>query len=186
MRTKNAIAGAACVLLSACSLAPDYKVPETQTVASYKETGQWTEGTPQDALPRGPWWSIYKDATLDNLESQIESANPSLAEAMARYDAAQGYLGEFQSGLFPTLTSGGHADTDKQSTNRPLRSANQPTYYGDDLAGVTLSWDLDLWGRIRNEVATGKAEAQSSFADLQNIRLSLEAQLADNYLDLRG
>jgi NodT family efflux transporter outer membrane factor (OMF) lipoprotein len=186
MRIKLPCAGALCVLLSACSLAPDYKVPETQAVASYKETGPWTAGTPEDALPRGPWWSIYKDSTLDNLESQVESANPGLAEAMARYDAAQGYLGEFQSGLFPTLTAGGHADTDKQSANRPLRSASQPTYYGDDLAGVTLSWDLDLWGRIRNEVAAGKAEAQSSFADLQAIRLSLQARLADQYLALRG
>jgi NodT family efflux transporter outer membrane factor (OMF) lipoprotein len=186
MRISLPFMGALCVLLSACSLAPDYKVPETQAVATYKETGPWTAGTPEDALPRGPWWSIYKDSTLDNLESQIESANPSLAQAMARYDAAQGYLGQFQSGLFPTLTAGGHADTDKQSANRPLRSASQPTYYGDDLAGVSLSWDLDLWGRIRNEVAAGKAEAQSSFADVQAIRLSLQARLADEYLALRG
>ncbi|MES2295023.1 MAG: efflux transporter outer membrane subunit [Pseudomonadota bacterium] len=186
MRIRFPFAGALCALLSACSLAPDYKVPQMEAVAAYKETGPWTAGTPEDALPRGPWWSIYKDATLDKLESQIEGANPSLAEAMARYDAAQGYLGEFQSGLYPTLTAGGHADTDKQSANRPLRSASQPTYYGDDLAGVALSWDIDLWGRIRNEVAAGKAEAQSSFADLQAIRLSLQARLADQYLALRG
>ncbi len=186
MRIRFLFSGALCALLSACSLAPDYKVPEMQAVASYKETGPWTAGTPEDALPRGPWWTIYKDATLDKLERQIEGANPSLAEAMARYDAAQGFLGEFQSGLYPTLTAGGHADTDKQSANRPLRSASQPTYYGDDLAGVSLSWDIDLWGRIRNEVAAGKAEAQSSFADLQAIRLSLQARLADQYLALRG
>ena len=186
MRTRIATAIAACWLLSACSLAPDYKVPETQAVPSYKENGIWTTGTPEDALPRGAWWTLYHDATLNDLESKIETANPSLAQAMARYDAAQGFLEEFRSDLFPTVTAGGHADTVKQSANRPLRGASQPTYYGDDLAGATFSWDLDLWGRVRNEVAAGKAEAQSSFADLQAVRLSLQAQLANDYLALRG
>ena len=181
----SAVAGI-CLLLSACSLAPVYKVPETPAPAAYKETGPWIEATAQDAMPRGSWWRIYADATLDGLEDRIESANPTLAEAVARYDAAQGYLAEAQSSILPSLTVGGHATTDKQSANRPLRSANQPTYYGDDLAGLSLSWDLDLWGRIRNEVAAGRAEAQSAFADLQSVRLSLEAQLADDYLQLRG
>jgi NodT family efflux transporter outer membrane factor (OMF) lipoprotein len=186
MGVKIPLAITACVLLSACSLAPDYKIPATPAVTSFKENGIWTVGTPQDALPHGSWWNLYGDATLTDLEGRIEGANPTLADAVARYDAAQGYLTQAQSGLFPTLTAGGNADTDKQSANRPLRSANQPTYYGDNLAGVSLSWDLDLWGRIRNEVAAGKAEAQSSFADLQAIRLSLQAQLADYYLALRG
>ena len=123
---------------------------------------------------------------MSGLESQIETANPTLAEALARYDAAQGFLTEAQSGLFPQIGLGGHATTDKQSANRPLRSASQPTYYGDDLAGASFSWDLDLWGRIRNEVAAGKAQAQSAFADLAAVRLSIEAQLANNYLELRG
>jgi NodT family efflux transporter outer membrane factor (OMF) lipoprotein len=186
MRIRHPLAAAACALLSACSLAPDYKVPETLPVVAFKENGIWTVGTPQDALPRGPWWQLYNDTTLSNLESQIENANPTLAQAAARYDAAQGYLDEAQSGFFPTLTVGGHATTDKQSANRPLRSANQPTYYGDNLAGATFSWDLDLWGRIRNEVAAGKAEAQSSFADLESVRLSLQAQLANDFMELRG
>jgi NodT family efflux transporter outer membrane factor (OMF) lipoprotein len=167
-------------------LAPDYKVPQTPQVSAYKESGVWTVGTPQDALPRGSWWNLYNDATLNHLEGLIESANPTLAEAAARYDAAQGYLSQAQSGLFPTLSIGGHADTDKQSANRPLRSASQPTYYGDDLAAADFSWDLDLWGRVRNEVAAGKAEAEGAFADLQATKLSLQAQLADNYLALRG
>src|SRR6185437_15419871 len=64
------------VLLSACSLAPDYKVPQTPPVSSYKESGIWTLGTPHDALPRGPWWNLYNDATLNRLEGLIESANP--------------------------------------------------------------------------------------------------------------
>lgn len=174
------------LMVSACNLAPDYKVPETPTVTQFKEDGIWTRGTPADQTPRGAWWSIYGDTTLNDLESQIDGSNPTLAEALARYDAAEGFLSEAQSGLFPFINAGGHATTDKQSGNRPLRSASQPNYYGDDLVGATFAWDLDLWGRIRNEVAAGKAEAESAYADMANVRLSLEARLANNYLELRG
>ena len=186
MRSRAPLSFGLAVFLAGCNLAPDYKVPATPPVTAFKEEGIWTKATPQDAMPRGAWWEIYGDVALNGLESQIENGNPTLAEALARYDAAQGFLTEAQSGLFPELGLGGHADTDKQSANRPLRSAGQPTYYGDNLAAAAVSWDLDLWGRIRNEVAAGKAEAQSAFADLAAVRLSLEVRLANDYLELRG
>jgi NodT family efflux transporter outer membrane factor (OMF) lipoprotein len=184
MRTR--VAFAACLLLSACNLAPDYEVPETAQPAAFKETGPWIQSTEQSALPRERWWTLYNDPLLSGLEERIETANPTLAQAVARYDAARGYLEQAQSSTLPTLAVGGHANTDRQSANRPLRSANQPTYYGDDAVAAAVSWDLDLWGRIRNQVAAGKAQAQASFADLAGVRLSLQAQLADNYLQLRG
>jgi NodT family efflux transporter outer membrane factor (OMF) lipoprotein len=172
--------------LSACSLAPDYKVPQTPAPAAYKETGPWVQVSASSAIVQDSWWRLYGDTALDGLEAQVESANPTLAQAVARYDAARGYLQQSQSGLLPSMGLGGHGDADKQSANRPLRSASQPTYYGDDMAGASLSWDLDLWGRIRNTVAAGQYNAQSSFADLAAVRLSLQAQLADDYLQLRG
>jgi NodT family efflux transporter outer membrane factor (OMF) lipoprotein len=175
-----------CVLLAGCNLAPDYKVPETPQPSAFKETGPWVQTTPENALPRQAWWKLYDDGILNGLEDRIETANPTLAQAMARYDAARGYLEQAQAPLLPTLTIGGHADADKQSANRPLRSPNQPTYYGDNMAAVGLSWDIDLWGRVRNEVAAGKAQAQASFADLEGVRLSLQAGLADDYMQLRG
>jgi len=184
MRTK--VAFAACLLLSACNLAPDYEVPKTAQPAAFKETGPWIQSTAQSALPRERWWTLYNDPLLNGLEERIETANPTLAQAVARYDAARGYLEQAQSSTLPMLAVGGHANTDKQSANRPLRSANQPTYYGDDAVAAAVSWDLDLWGRIRNQVAAGKAQAQASFADLAGVRLSLQAQLADDYLQLRG
>jgi NodT family efflux transporter outer membrane factor (OMF) lipoprotein len=177
---------AACIVASGCNLAPDYQVPKTEQPSAFKETGPWVQTTPQRALPRQRWWTLYDDSVLNGLEDQIEAANPTLAQAMARYDAARGYLEQAQSSILPALTVGGHADADKQSANRPLRSPNQPTYYGDNAAAAGLSWDLDLWGRIRNQVAAGQAEAQASFADLEGVRLSLQAQLADDYLQLRG
>ena len=183
--------GLACLVgmalaVSACDLAPDYKVPETPPVTQFKESGNWTQATPGDQISRGAWWTIYGDATLNRLEGQIDGSNPTIAEALARYDAAEGFLSEAQSGIFPIINAGGHATTNKQSANRPLRSANQPNYYGDDLAGASFAWDLDLWGRIRNEVTVGKAQAESAYADLANVRLSLEARLANSYLELRG
>jgi NodT family efflux transporter outer membrane factor (OMF) lipoprotein len=180
------MAFAACLLLSACNLAPDYEVPKIEQPAAFKETGPWIESTEQSALPRERWWTLYDDPVLNGLEDRIETANPTLAQAVARYDAARGYLEQAQSSTLPTLAVGGHANTDKQSANRPLRSASQPTYYGDDAVAAGASWDLDLWGRIRNQVAAGQAQAQASFADLAGVRLSLQAQLADDYLQLRG
>jgi NodT family efflux transporter outer membrane factor (OMF) lipoprotein len=176
----------ACLLVSGCNLAPDYKVPDTALPAAFKETGPWIQVTALTTLPREHWWTLYNDAELNSLEDRIETANPALAQAVARYDAARGYLEQAQSSILPSLSVGGHANTDKQSAYRPLRSANQPTYYGDDAVAAGLSWDLDLWGRVRNQVAAGKAVAQSSFADLEGVRLSLQAQLADTYLQLRG
>ena len=184
MRTSAVLAF--CLLLAGCNLAPDYKVPETPQPVAFKETGPWVQTTPENALPRQAWWKLYDDATLNGLEDRIETANPTLAQAVARYDAARGYLEQAQAPLLPTLTIGGHADADKQSANRPLRSPNQPTYYGDNLAAANVSWDIDLWGRIRNQIAAGKAEAQASFADLAGIRLSLQAELADDYVRMRG
>lgn len=186
MRNKALLWVGLAVGLAGCNLAPDYQVPATPPVTAFKEEGMWTKATPQDSLPRNAWWEIYGDSTLNGLEGRIESGNPTLAEALAHYDAAQGFLTEAQSGLFPQIGLGGHADTDKQSANRPLRSASQPTYYGDNMAAAAVSWDLDLWGRVRNEVAAGKAEAQSAFADLAAVRLSLAVRLADDYLELRG
>jgi NodT family efflux transporter outer membrane factor (OMF) lipoprotein len=184
MRTSAVLGG--CLLLVGCNLAPDYKVPVTPQPAAFKETGPWVQSTPVSELPRQAWWKLYGDTTLSDLEDRIEGANPTLAQALARYDAAQGYLEQAQSPLLPTLTIGGHANADKQSANRPLRSPNQPTYYGDNMAAADVSWDLDLWGRIRNEIAAGKAEAQAGFADLAGVRLSLQAELADDYVQMRG
>lgn len=183
MRIRTALL--AVLALSGCDLAPDYQAPSTPPVAAYRETGPWIQATPQTALPRQVWWTIYGDTTLNRLEERIATANTTLAQAQARYDAAQGYLEQAQSSILPTIGIGGHASTDKQSANRPLRSANQPTYYGDNAVSASVGWDLDLWGRIRNEVKAGTAEAQASYADMEGVKLSLQAQLADGYLSLR-
>ena len=188
IRRPSAIAAALLLAgLAGCNLAPAYQPPATQTPPpAFKETGPWSSATPSDASPRGDWWTLYGDPALDQLEGRIESANPTLRQAVARYDEARALAAEAASGLFPTIAVGAAVSTNRQSANRPLRSANQPTYYGADTLGGAIGYDLDLWGRLRNEAAAGRAEAQASAGDLESIRLSLEAELADDYVALRG
>jgi NodT family efflux transporter outer membrane factor (OMF) lipoprotein len=188
MRGRFLFAAAAVALggLAGCNFAPAYQPPATATPSAFKESGPWTQATPADALSRGAWWTLYDDPVLTDLEGRIEGANPTLSEAAARYDQARAFAAEASAGLLPTVGVGVDVTTDRQSANRPLRSANQPTYYGANTLAGAVDYDLDLWGRIRNEVAAGKAEAQASAGDLESIRLSLEAELADDYVELRG
>jgi outer membrane protein, multidrug efflux system len=183
------LAASAVALLSAvlagCSLAPAYAPPAMEAPVSYKEIGPWTPAAPADAESRGDWWTIYGDTTLDGLEAQIEKANPDLALALARYDEARALAAEASAGLYPQVGASGAATRNRQSEDRPLRVGG-PNQYTDETAGLSASYELDLWGRVRNLVAAGKANAQASGADLASVRLSLEAQLADAYLNLRG
>ena len=187
MSYRNApISVAAAFLLAGCSLAPDYEVPKTEAVSSFKEDGVWTKATPQDALPKGAWWKVYDDSTLDNLETQIDTSNPTLAVALARYDRANAYVAEAEGSLFPLLGLGLNPTRNRQSDNRPLRGSNQPDFYTSETAGVAVNYEFDLWGNVRNNVAAGKASAQAAAADWASVRLSLEGQLADDYAKLRG
>ncbi|HEV7383959.1 MAG TPA: efflux transporter outer membrane subunit, partial [Phenylobacterium sp.] len=179
-----ATAGTA-LALTACSLAPPYSPPAMTLPSAYKETGPWTPASPADAAPRGRWWTVYGDETLNGLEQKIEAGNPNLAMALARYDEARANLAMARASLAPEVDVGGSATDNRQSANRPLRVGG-PNYYQNDTIGATISYEFDLWGRVRNMVAAGKAEAQASAADVASVRLSLEAQLADAYLNLRG
>ena len=105
---------------------------------------------------------------------------------MARYDAARGYLEQAQSPLLPTLAIGGHADADKQSANRPLRSANQPTYYGDNMAAAGCPGISICGARSATKSRRARRKRKPVSPILQAVRLSLQAQLADDYLQLRG
>ena len=129
---------------------------------------------------------MYDDTALDGLEQRVATDNPTYAGALARYDQARAYLGQAQSGLLPHLGIDSSLTRNRQSDHRPLRSANQPTFYSADTVQAELGYELDLWGRVRNTVAAGKAEVQASGDDLAYIRLSLEAELASDYMALRG
>src|SRR6202011_2396927 len=176
----------AAVALSGCSMAPRLTIPVVPTAAVYKEAGAWMPAQPADGLPRGPWWTMYGDADLNALQTRLIEHSPDLAAALARYNQAKAYSDQLRSGLFPSLVLGGDAERDGLSNMRPLRPANSANGYNSFTVGVQANYELDLWGRIRNEVAAGRAQAQASGADLESARLSLEAQLADDYIVLRG
>jgi NodT family efflux transporter outer membrane factor (OMF) lipoprotein len=185
-KAKTLLALALCGGTAACSLAPAYESPLPPQVPSFKEDKGWTRAEPADALPRGGWWKIFKDPVLDGLEDKVDASNPTLAQALARYQAAQGFLGVAEAAQGPRIGANGSATRNRQSDNRPLRGSNQPDEYTANTIGMQLGYEIDLWGRVRNEVAAQKANVQASAADLASAKLSLEAQLADDYVRLRG
>ncbi|MDR5835119.1 efflux transporter outer membrane subunit [Caballeronia sp. LZ034LL] len=180
---------AACVaagMVSACSFAPVYHAPETAIPASFKEAGPWRTAAPADRIVRDGWWKMYKDPVLDELEARVDQANPDVAAAVARHDEAEGFVQQARAGLFPTIGSEASVSRQRQSDNRPLRGSGEPSVYDSASADVGIGYDLDLWGKVRNEVKAGRANAQASADDLQSLRLSLQASLADHYFQLRG
>jgi NodT family efflux transporter outer membrane factor (OMF) lipoprotein len=174
------------LLLGACSLAPPLKTPDIPTAVAYKEMGPWTQAQPGDRLPRDSWWTLYDNAELDELENRLIAGNPTLAAALANYAAARALSDQARAGLFPTLSLGAGVERARESINYPLRGPTTPTDYNVNTIGGSASYELDLWGQIRNEVAAGAANAAAAAADLENARLSLIAQLVDDYVQLRS
>ncbi len=142
--------------------------------------------SPRDGLSRGRWWLSYADDTLTALEARLDQGSPDIGIAAARYAEARALAAEADAGRYPTVTAGALVNHDRQSDNRPLRSPSQPAKYRDYAVGGALSYELDLWGRVRDLVAAGRASAQASAADLEAIRLSLHAELAIDYMNLRS
>jgi NodT family efflux transporter outer membrane factor (OMF) lipoprotein len=184
MRYAALCAFAPALLLGACDLAPAYHPPVVAVPANFKEAGDWCPAAPSD--DHGPWWQSFDDRTLDSLEPQVETANQDLAEARAAYLQARDYVAEANSALYPHIGTEATFSDNRQSNNRPLRGGGEPEYYGANTVESEASYEVDLWGRIRDDVAAHKAEAQASLADLAAVRLSLEAELARDYLGLRG
>ncbi|WP_338421369.1 efflux transporter outer membrane subunit [Acetobacter conturbans] len=170
-------------LLCGCNLAPDYRKPTLPPLpATFKEAGPWTPVKPDDATGRGAWWSVMADAGLDRLEERIEHGSPQLAAAVARYDQARALVRRARAEFFPEI------DTTASVQRERTLFTTAGTYYNyrDYAAGGIVSWEPDLWGRIRNLVAAARADAQASAADLGAVRLSLEAELGEDYFQLRG
>jgi NodT family efflux transporter outer membrane factor (OMF) lipoprotein len=174
------------LLLGGCSFAPRLQTPQVPAADTYKEAGSWTQAQPSDRLPRDSWWAVYGVPELDDLQKQLIAGNPSLATAIADYAQARALYEQARAGLFPTLGVGAGVDRARESVNAPLRGLTTPTYYDTNTLEGNIGYEVDLWGQIRNQVAAGKANAQAAAADLENARLSLAAQLADNYIQLRS
>ncbi|CAB3753599.1 efflux transporter outer membrane subunit [Paraburkholderia solisilvae] len=183
---RTAAALLAAIALNACSLAPPYQVPPTAIPTSFKESGPWQPASPADRIPRNGWWKIFDDAQLDALEAKVDAANPDVAAAVARHDKAQALVDQTRAGLYPSIGADLDAARARQSDRRPLRGANEPDDFYSNTFAVSADFDLDLWGKVRNEVSAGVANAQASADDLASLQLDLQANLADDYFTLRG
>ena len=174
------------LVLGGCSLAPRMKVPDVPTGDSYKEIAPWTQAQPADRLPRDSWWMLYETPEIDDLQKRLIAGNPTLAAALANYAQAEALSDQARAGLFPTLGLNAGVARARESAHAPLIGPTTPRYYNDNVLGGSVSYELDLWGQIRNQVLAGEANAQASAADLENARLSLLAQLVDDYVQLRS
>ena len=188
----NVIALWSCVMLSAaCAVGPKYTRPSVQTPPAYKEiqpqgpnsSGEWKTAQPQDGVVRGEWWEIFGDPALDNLEKKADISNQNIAAAVANVLAARAAIRQAHAQYFPTLTA-----------NLSITNSRLATGFGKAL-GITFtnyslpfdaSWEPDLWGRVQSMVKANSFAAQVSVADLENVRLSAQAELATDYFQLRS
>jgi NodT family efflux transporter outer membrane factor (OMF) lipoprotein len=171
--------------LSACTVVgPDYVRPTAITPDAYKEIDGWKVAQPKDAVIRGSWWEMFGDPQLNALEPQVSISNQNLAVAEAQYREAQALVREARAAYFPTATIGIGANRSGASTTTGTGSARRTTV-SDFSLPIDVSWELDVWGRIRRTVESNQASAQASAADLEAARLSAQAALAQDYFQLR-
>ena len=174
------------VLLSSCTVGPDYVRPPAPSAESYKELEGWKEAQPQDDVLRGAWWELYGDPDLNELEAEVAAANQNLATAEAQFRQARALVWNSRSAFWPTAALGVSFSRSHQSGNlfgNLGGSGNNVSQYAMPLA---ISWEPDLWGRVRRAVESSNANAQASAADVESTRLSLEAELAADYFQLRA
>jgi len=178
---------AALAALGGCTVGPDYVRPTMPVAATYKElegTG-WTLAQPADNAARGAWWTIYGDATLDALAAQVASANQNVQVAQAHFRAARANVAQQRSSFFPVVTAGADYTRYRTSQNIEFTSKAGVTL-NDYLVGIDATWEPDIWGRVARNVEAAKASAQASAADMQAVLLSMQAELATDYFELRG
>jgi NodT family efflux transporter outer membrane factor (OMF) lipoprotein len=173
--------------VSACSLAPAYKVPSSAPAAgAYRESGDWKEAQPLDGRSRGTWWTLFQDPELDALEARATDANQDLKAALSRLQQARAATRIARADLFPALSAGAAATRARTSTNSPnFPPGAEPVGNNFELR-ADLSYEFDVWGRVRNAVASAKASQQASAADLGALDLSIHAEVATAYFSLRA
>ena len=173
--------------LSGCDLAPVYDPPHYLLPESYQGSGAFRVAQPQVALsPRGDWWTLFGDGELNRLEEQLVRENPTLEAAAEVYTQARDLAAEAQSRLYPQVGVQALVSDDRESAHHLFSTYTQPRQEGSNVIQGTASWEPDFWHAIRNQAHAQKRLAQASAADLATARLGLEAELANDYIALRG
>jgi NodT family efflux transporter outer membrane factor (OMF) lipoprotein len=176
------------LLLCGCNLAPVYAPPQFLLPASYHGSEPFQLAQPDLILStRSDWWTLFKDPELTRLEEKLVKENPTLQAAADIYTQARDLAAEAQSALYPQISAGAQLSNNRQSVDRLFRGSDTtPNVQASNEITGAASWEPDFWGEIRNRAHQQKRLAQASAADLETARLSLEAELATDYLAVRG
>ena len=184
------------LLLAGCSVGPNYHKPAAATAPTWKENavpppnppnGTWKEAEPSDAVLKGPWWEMYGDPQLNSLEDKVAVSNQTLRAAMEQYFGAREQVQVARSQYYPTLAAGPSIGRTRESYNQPNTVRGVSTYqYNTFSVAGQAQWEPDLWGQVRRTVEQARANAQASAALLANVELSVRAELAADYFEMRG
>ncbi len=188
MKHKTILSLMALALLGACTVGPNYVRPTADTPAAFKEMEGWKTAQPRDQELRGKWWETYNDPLLNELEERVSVSNQNLAQAAAQFRQARALVQSARAGYLPTASANASATRSQSPSgfigqNQNLNSHGPSTSYSLSLDAV---WEADLWGRVRRTVESNAAGAQASAADLEALRLSVQAELAQNYFQVRA
>lgn len=174
------------VVLTGCTVGPKYRRPSVPAASAdaYKEIDGWKTAQPSDQLQRGPWWKIFGDSQLNALEDQLTASNQDVKVAQARFQEARALVRFNRASLYPTISTAPGIASIRDSGNQPYLPATHNT--GDFVLPFDLSYELDVWGKLRRTVAASREEAQATAAELETVSLSLHAELAFDYFELRS
>lgn len=174
-------------LLSGCAIGPDYQRPQTAAPLEYKQAAGWTQANPSDSLARGAWWELYGDQQLNGLVEKLNSSNQTIAQSEAQFRQAQALVRSARGAFLPSADLSVGKTRSSQGTgssNSSLTSSSSGIR--DTLnAQVGVSWEADVWGKLRRGLEANEASAEASLADLAAMRLSQQSELVQNYLRLR-
>jgi outer membrane protein, multidrug efflux system len=171
-----------------CTVGPRYKRPAAQVPDTWKGQGPWQTAAPKDAIPKGAWWQIFHDSELDRLEQEVLQANQSLAAARDRLSEARSQARIASAAYFPALSADTSGERQRISGNRPVlgsTASTSPVTQNVFTVPFSVSYELDLFGRVRRNLEAANASLQGNAADLENVRLVLSAELAADYFNLR-
>ena len=192
---RGVLIAASFAFVTACAVGPNYKRPAFDATAAYKEQDGWKPSEPNDALDRGPWWEIYHDEVLNSLEKQINISNQTVLAAAAQVEEARALVRQAQAGFWPQVSLNASRTRTVQGGNG-IGSSVGSTIIGSSVGstttstitelGVSGSWDIDLWGRVRRLSESDRASMQASEAALAGARLAAQAELATDYFELRA
>jgi NodT family efflux transporter outer membrane factor (OMF) lipoprotein len=174
------------VVLTGCMVGPKYARPSVPTAPAdtYKELDGWKTAQPSDQLQRGAWWEIFGDPQLNALEDQLTASNQDLKVAQARFQEARALVRFNRASLYPTISTAPGISSIRDSGNQPYLPGTHNA--GDFVLPFDLSYEVDVWGRVRRTIAASREEAQATAADLETVNLSLHAELAYDYFELRS